>query len=192
MTKTAIAISLCLMILVGISCKKPAGTESKKDSKTESKADNKTSSTPANYDDKKLFEGDYIAGAPKEHKIPDKLKDFKADPEIGKIIYNKVGMGKKGKNPKDSKKLPAGNCAACHSGKGVKGGGDVGPEFSAPMVAKWKKDGDAWLFKKIGDARTENPNSNMPPTLGMKTGKKGIEWKPEHILHLIAYLKTFK
>ncbi len=44
----------------------------------------------------------------------------------------------------------------------------------------------------IADARWYNPETVMPPNLGMEIPKRfRIQWQPKHILDLMAYLKTF-
>lgn len=115
---------------------------------------------------------------PKEFKAPAGVDLTSGDVEKGKAIYLQVKI-KKGKPS-------AGNCAACHCVTGMEGCGNIGPAFNADFVTKWKEQGDAWLYAQIADARINNAESVMPPTIST-----GI-LKPEDIVHLIAYLKSIK
>jgi sulfur-oxidizing protein SoxX len=79
-----------------------------------------------------------------------------------------------------------GNCAACHCADGVKGCGDIGPS-----LVKYKKElGEQrtrdWLFQKIADARLDNPETVMPPTLSTNT------LKPEEAVDLVEFLESLK
>lgn len=115
---------------------------------------------------------------PKEFKAPDGVDLAKGDAAKGKEIFLQVKI-KKGKPA-------AGNCAACHCVTGMEGCGNIGPAFTKDYVAKWKEQGDAWLYAQIADARITNSESVMPPTISTKI------LKPEDIVDLIAYLKSIK
>ncbi|MBI5815013.1 MAG: sulfur oxidation c-type cytochrome SoxX [Nitrospinae bacterium] len=79
-----------------------------------------------------------------------------------------------------------GNCAACHCADGAKGCGNIGPS-----LVKYKKElgvdrSHEWTYQKVADARVDNADTVMPPTI--TTGVL----KPEEVADVVAYLESLK
>ncbi len=78
-----------------------------------------------------------------------------------------------------------GPCTGCHliPGDDVWPAGNVGPDQSTMSDRKLP---DAYLYQLVYDPRVVFPNTSMPPW-----GTAGV-FKPDEIVHLVAYLQTLK
>lgn len=119
-----------------------------------------------------------------------KMSDAELFPDINKPAQKwPEPAGYKGSKENGAKvfsDIQLGNCAACHCADGVKGCGNIGPS-----LIKYKKElGEQrtrdWLFQKIADARVDNPDSVMPPTLSTNT------LKPEEAVDVVEFLESLK
>lgn len=119
-----------------------------------------------------------------------KMSDAELFPDINKPAQKWAEpAGYKGSKENGAKifsDIQQGNCAACHCADGVKGCGNIGPS-----LIKYKKElGEQrtreWLFQKIADARLDNPETVMPPTLSTNT------LKPEEAVDVVEFMESLK
>jgi sulfur-oxidizing protein SoxX len=119
-----------------------------------------------------------------------KMSDAELFPDINKPAQKWAEpAGYKGSKENGAKifsDIQQGNCAACHCADGVKGCGNIGPS-----LIKYKKElGEQrtrdWIFQKIADARMDNPETVMPPTLSTNT------LKPEEAVDLVEFMESLK
>lgn len=119
-----------------------------------------------------------------------KMSDAELFPDINKPAQRWTEpAGYKGSKENGAKifsDIQMGNCAACHCADGVKGCGNIGPS-----LIKYKKELGTdrtreWLFQKIADARMDNPETVMPPTLSTST------LKPEEAVDVVEFLESLK
>jgi sulfur oxidation c-type cytochrome SoxX len=96
---------------------------------------------------------------------------YKGSKENGAKIFSDIQMG---------------NCAACHCADGVKGCGDIGPSLIRYKKELGEQRTREWLFQKIADARMDNPETVMPPTLSTNT------LKPEEAVDVVEFLESLK
>jgi len=110
--------------------------------------------------------------------------DSRPEPRIGKIPLPAA----KG-DPKEGRKLfmarAKGPCTGCHliSGDDVWPAGNVGPDLSLYGDRNLPDD---FIFTQVYDSRNFFPNTTMPPW-----GTTGV-FKPEELVHVVAFLKTLK
>jgi len=110
--------------------------------------------------------------------------DARPEPRIGKIPVPAV----KG-DPKEGRKLfmarAKGPCTGCHliPGGDVWPAGNVGPDLSLYGDRNLPDD---FIFAQVYDSRNFFPNTSMPPW-----GTTGV-FKPEELVHIVAFLKTLK
>jgi len=110
--------------------------------------------------------------------------DSRPEPRIGKIPVPAV----KG-DPKEGRKLflarAKGPCTGCHliPGDDVWPAGNVGPDLSTYADRNLPDD---FIFTQVYDSRNFFPDTTMPPW-----GTTGV-FKPEEIVHVVAFLKTLK
>jgi sulfur-oxidizing protein SoxA len=105
------------------------------------------------------------------------------------IPLGKVPMPAVQGDPKEGRKLfmarAKGPCTGCHliPGDDVWPAGNIGPDLSAYGDRNLPDD---FVFTLLYDSRHFFPNTTMPPW-----GSAGI-FKPEEIVHIVAFLKTLK
>lgn len=110
--------------------------------------------------------------------------DARPEPRIGKIPLPAA----KG-DPKEGRKLflarAKGPCTGCHliPGADVWPAGNVGPDLSLYGDRNLPDD---FIFTQVYDSRNFFPNTTMPPW-----GTTGV-FKPEDLVHVVAFLKTLK
>ncbi len=110
--------------------------------------------------------------------------DSRPEPRIGKIPVPAV----KG-DPKEGRRLflarAKGPCTGCHliPGDDVWPAGNVGTDLSTYGDRNLPDD---FIFTQVYDSRNFFPNTTMPPW-----GTIGV-FKPEEIVHVVAFLKTLK
>jgi L-cysteine S-thiosulfotransferase len=110
--------------------------------------------------------------------------DSRPEPRIGKIPIPTV----KG-DPTEGRKLflarAKGPCTGCHliPGDDVWPAGNVGPDLSLYGDRNLPDD---FIFSQVYDARNLFPSTTMPPW-----GTTGV-FKPEELVHVVAFLKSLK
>lgn len=119
-----------------------------------------------------------------------KMSDAELFPDINKPAQKWAEpSGYKGSRENGAKifsDIQMGNCAACHCADGVKGCGNIGPSLTKYKKELGEQRTREWLFQKIADARMDNPESVMPPTLSTNT------LKPEEAVDVVEFLESLK
>lgn len=111
--------------------------------------------------------------------------DNRSVPQVSRVSMPTNVKG----DPKEGRKLflnrAKGPCSGCHliQGDDVWPAGNIGPDLSTYGDRNLP---DEFVYQMIYDARLFFPNTSMPPW-----GTVGI-FKPEEIVHMVAYLKTQK
>ena len=132
----------------------------------------------------KLDDADAIArGAYIFHNLNGK-KAKKPAPK-GLVKFNEK-KGKDGKVKKVAKQF--GNCVACHNIEGAVGGGNIGPDLTGykAMFLDTKARDAQFVYQKIADPRTDNPNTHMTVNLTTKL------FNESEICDLTAYVMSNK
>jgi sulfur-oxidizing protein SoxX len=119
-----------------------------------------------------------------------KMSDAELFPDINKPAQKWTEpagyKGSKENGVKIFSDVQQGNCAACHCADGVKGCGDIGPSLTKYKKELGEQRTRDWLFQKIADARLDNPETVMPPTLSTNT------LKLEEAVDLVEFLESLK
>lgn len=119
-----------------------------------------------------------------------KMSDAELFPDINKPAQKWAEpAGYKGSKENGAKifsDIQMGNCAACHCADGVKGCGNIGPSLTKYKKELGEQRTREWLFQKIADARMDNPDTVMPPTLSTNT------LKPEEAVDVVEFLESLK
>jgi len=123
---------------------------------------------PQDWSDYRTYAYDDTRPAPPVSKAP--MTQVKGDPARGRRLFLSRAQGP---------------CTGCHliPGADVWPAGNIGPDLSTYGDRNLP---DEFIFTQLYDSRNFFPNTTMPPW-----GTTGV-FKPEELVHIVAFLKTLK